>query len=65
LQLDSQAPTLDVADVMSAEGRFRMVELRSPERWRELVGAARDAVRQRQALYEQLSRIHLPPEHHG
>jgi pyruvate-ferredoxin/flavodoxin oxidoreductase len=65
LQLDSEAPTLDVADAMSAEGRFRMVELRSPERWRELLGAARDAVRQRQALYEQLARIHLPPEHHG
>ena len=65
LQLDSAAPTLDVAEVMAAEGRFRMVELRSPERWRALVGAARDAVRQRQALYEQLARIHLPPEHHG
>jgi pyruvate-ferredoxin/flavodoxin oxidoreductase len=43
-----------------------MVELRSPERFRALQDAARDAVRQRQALYEQLARIHLPPEqHHG
>lgn len=65
LVLDSGAPTLEVADAMAAEGRFRMVELRDPDRYRQLLQAARDAVRQRQALYEQLSHIHLPPEHHG
>jgi len=65
LMLDSGAPTLDVADAMAAEGRFRMVELRDPDRYRQLLQAARDAVRQRQALDEQLSHIHLPPEHHG
>ncbi len=66
LQLDSGPPTIDVADYMAGESRFRMVELRSPERFRALQDAARNAVRQRQALYEQLARIHLPPEqHHG
>jgi pyruvate-ferredoxin/flavodoxin oxidoreductase len=66
LQLDSGPPTIDVAEFMAGEARFRMVELRSPQRFRELQDAARDAVRQRQALYEQLARIHLPPEqHHG
>jgi pyruvate-ferredoxin/flavodoxin oxidoreductase len=64
LQLDSGPPTIDVADYMAGESRFRMVELRSPERYRALQDAARDAVRQRQAMYEQLARIHLPPEHH-
>jgi pyruvate-ferredoxin/flavodoxin oxidoreductase len=66
LQLDSGPPTIDVAEFMAGEARFRMVELRSPQRYRELQEAARDGVRQRQALYEQLARIHLPPEqHHG
>ena len=66
LPLDSGPPTIDVADDMAGEGRFRMVELRSPERYRELQDAARDAVRQRQALYEQLAHIRLTPEqHHG
>jgi pyruvate-ferredoxin/flavodoxin oxidoreductase len=64
LLLDSGAPTIDVADFMAGEARFRMVELRSPQRYRELQDAARDAVHQRRALYEQLAKIHLPPEQH-
>jgi pyruvate-ferredoxin/flavodoxin oxidoreductase len=62
LVLDSGAPKLDVGAFMQDEARFRMVELRSPERYQMLVRAARDAIRQRRALYEQLARIHLPPE---
>jgi pyruvate-ferredoxin/flavodoxin oxidoreductase len=51
---------------MESEARFRMVELRSPERYAMLLDAARDGIRQRRALYEQLARVHLPPEkHHG
>jgi pyruvate-ferredoxin/flavodoxin oxidoreductase len=66
LVLDSGAPSLDVVEYMENETRFRMVELRSPERYAMLVNAARDAVRERYALYEQLARIHLPSEkHHG
>jgi pyruvate-ferredoxin/flavodoxin oxidoreductase len=64
LLLDSNAPTMDVADYMAGEARFRMVELRSPQRYRELQQLARDAVHQRRALYEQLAKIHLPPEQH-
>jgi len=64
LQLDSGEPHLDVADYMTNEARFRMVELRSPERYATLLAAARDGVAQRRALYEQLSHIHLPPEKH-
>ena len=62
LVLDSDPPKLDVAAYMENEARFRMVELRSPERYAVLLSAARDAVRQRRALYEQLAHVHLPPE---
>ncbi len=62
LVLDSGPEKLDVAAYMEHEARFRMVELRSPERYATLVAAARDAARQRRALYEQLARIHVPPE---
>jgi pyruvate-ferredoxin/flavodoxin oxidoreductase len=62
LVLDSGEPHIDVADYMENEARFRMVELRSPERYAHLLDAAREAVHQRRALYEQLARIHLPPE---
>ena len=72
LQMDSGPPHLDLAEYMAQEARFRMVELRSPARYRALLDAAREVVRQRRALYEQLSAIHLPlplaaPEgdHHG
>lgn len=65
LQLDAPEPTLDMADYMAQEARFRMVELRSPERARALLQAAREGVRQRQALYRQLSGIHLPTEKEG
>jgi pyruvate-ferredoxin/flavodoxin oxidoreductase len=60
LLLDSGEPTLDLADYMAGEARFRMVELRSPERYRALLAAARDEAAQRRALYEQLSHVHLP-----
>ncbi len=62
LVLDSGRETLDVAAYMESEARFRMVELRSPGRYAMLVNAAREAVRQRRALYEQLAQVHLPPE---
>ena len=62
LVLDSGPPKLDVAKYMESEARFRMVELRSPERYAALVAASRDAIAQRRALYEQLAQVHLPKE---
>jgi pyruvate-ferredoxin/flavodoxin oxidoreductase len=62
LVLDSGPARLDVAAYMEHEARFRMVELRSPARYAALLEAARDGIKQRRALYEQLARIHLPPE---
>lgn len=64
LVLDSPEPRLDVSKYMEQEARFRMVELRDAERYQMLVAAARDGVKQRRALYEQMAKIHLPPEHH-
>ncbi len=60
LVLDSGPAKLDVAAYMESEARFRMVQLRSPERYAMLVDAARDAIGQRRALYEQLAQVHLP-----
>jgi pyruvate-ferredoxin/flavodoxin oxidoreductase len=62
LVLDSGPAKLDVSKYMENEARFRMVELRSPERYAMLVEASRAAVRQRRSLYEQLAGIHVPPE---
>ena len=62
LVLDSGPPKLDVSKYMENEARFRMVELRSPERYAALVAASRASIRQRRALYEQLSRVHFPSE---
>jgi pyruvate-ferredoxin/flavodoxin oxidoreductase len=65
LQLDAPEPTLDMADYMAQEARFRMVELRSPARAKQLLAAAREGARARQALYRQLSGIHLPAGKEG
>jgi len=62
LVLDSGPEKLDVAACMEHEARFRMVELRAPERYATLVRAAREAVRQRRALYTQLAQVRLPTE---
>jgi pyruvate-ferredoxin/flavodoxin oxidoreductase len=62
LVLDSGREKLDVAAYMAGEARFRLVELRDPERFAQLVEAARVAARQRRALYEQLAKIHIPTE---
>ena len=61
LLLDSGPNKIDIATYMENEPRFRMVELRSPERYAALLAAARQAVTQRRAIYEQLAHIHVPP----
>ncbi|MDF1628800.1 MAG: pyruvate:ferredoxin (flavodoxin) oxidoreductase [Alcanivoracaceae bacterium] len=62
LMLDSGDPKLDISHYMENEARFRMVELRSPQRYAELLSAARHGVQQKRSLYRQLSNIHLPAE---
>jgi pyruvate-ferredoxin/flavodoxin oxidoreductase len=47
-------------DYMEQESRFRMVELRDPERYARLVAAAEKATAERRELYHQLSGIRIP-----
>jgi len=56
LKLDSPAPKFDVADFMHNETRFRMVQQMNPERYKQLVEAARQQTRTRYHLYEELTR---------
>jgi len=65
LVLEQHGLKLDIAEYMEQEARFRMVALRSPERYAKLVDAARSDARRRRALYEQLAQIHLPTEGAG
>jgi pyruvate-ferredoxin/flavodoxin oxidoreductase len=60
LQIDADPMKLPMRDYMREEARFRMVELRDPERFDRLVHAAERAAAERHALYEQLAQIRLP-----
>ncbi len=59
LQLDSTARRLPMRQYMEAEARFRMVELRDPERYERLLSAAERAAKERQSLYAQLAGIRI------
>ncbi|TVR20434.1 MAG: pyruvate:ferredoxin (flavodoxin) oxidoreductase [Ilumatobacter sp.] len=61
LQIDADPLSIPVREYMDQEPRFRMVELRDPERYRRLVADAQQAVQRRHDHYEQLSHIHLGP----
>ncbi len=60
LQLDAGAPKLKARDFMKNEGRFRMVALRDPARYEQLVASAEALAAQRRSLYEQLAGVHVP-----
>ncbi len=59
LVLDSPEPTKSVRRYMENEARFRMVELKDPERYNRLVDLAEAAVKERGSLYRQLAQIRL------
>ena len=59
LQLDSAPKSLDMRRYMEEEARFRMVELRDPERYERLVQSAEMAAVERRSLYLQLAGIHI------
>jgi pyruvate-ferredoxin/flavodoxin oxidoreductase len=61
LILDADPGTLPLRRYMEAEARFRMVELRDPERYKMLVDKAERAVKERHEMYAQLARIQLAP----
>ncbi|WLD12837.1 pyruvate:ferredoxin (flavodoxin) oxidoreductase [Planctellipticum variicoloris] len=59
LQLDSARKSLPMRSFMEEEARFRMVELRDPERYEQLVQAAEQAAAERRSLYLQLAGIRV------
>ena len=60
LKLDSSGtPKVKVRDYMKNEGRFRMVELKDPKHYAELLAAAERYSANRHAIYEQLAGLHV------
>lgn len=59
LQLDSIRKSLPMRRFMEEEARFRMVELRDPERYEQLLHAAEQAAIERRSLYLQLAEVRL------
>ncbi len=60
LHIDADPLSVPMRAYMREEARFRMVELRDPERFERLVDAAEAAAMDRHAIYEQLAEIRLP-----
>jgi pyruvate-ferredoxin/flavodoxin oxidoreductase len=54
-QLDSQPPRADLDRFARNEMRFRLVEQRDPERFRELMTKGQQAIRERFGTYEELA----------
>jgi pyruvate-ferredoxin/flavodoxin oxidoreductase len=63
LQLDFLPKTRSVRSYMQEEARFRMLELRDPDRYQALARMAEQAAKERRELYLQLAGIHFEPEH--
>ena len=61
LQLDSPRQKITMKAYMQEEARFRMLELRDPQRYEQLVAAASEAVTEQRELYKQLAGIHFEP----
>ncbi|NMT62517.1 pyruvate:ferredoxin (flavodoxin) oxidoreductase [Marinobacter orientalis] len=59
LQLDSVRQKVPMKTYMQEEARFRMLELRDPERYEQLVAAASEAAKEQRELYMQLAGIHF------
>ncbi len=62
LQLDSPQKRIPMRKYMDDEARFRMVQLRDPERYEQLVRAAEHGAIERLSLYHQLAGIAFTPD---
>jgi pyruvate-ferredoxin/flavodoxin oxidoreductase len=60
LKLDSSAPKIDLAQFVAKETRFRQVEATNPEAFKKMLEQAQRDVREKYALYEQLSKAMHP-----
>ncbi len=65
LTLDSKPPKLPVAEYMSNETRFRMIEKMDRERYKMLGAEAQRMAGQRIALYQHMAQLTLPGNGHG
>ncbi|MDF1554881.1 MAG: pyruvate:ferredoxin (flavodoxin) oxidoreductase [Deferrisomatales bacterium] len=59
LQLDSEAPKINLEDYIYNETRYRMLQAMDPERAKQLLDCAQAGVKSQRNLYEQLSQIKL------
>jgi pyruvate-ferredoxin/flavodoxin oxidoreductase len=64
LHIDADPMKLPMRAYLREEARFRMVELRDPERFDRLAAAAEHHAADRHAVYEQLAHIRLPRPAH-
>ncbi len=60
LKLDATPGKAKVGQYMANEGRFRMVELADPQRYKQLLKAAERDVAMRQAMYQHLQSLQVP-----
>jgi pyruvate-ferredoxin/flavodoxin oxidoreductase len=60
LTIDADPRSVSMREYMEQEARFRMVQLRDPDRFTRLVRAAEDAVQDRHTLYEQFAQVRYP-----
>ncbi len=59
LHIDADPASIPMRQYMEREARFRMVELRDPDRYERLVAAADQAARDRHDLYAQVAHVHF------
>jgi pyruvate-ferredoxin/flavodoxin oxidoreductase len=60
LQMDSQAPKIDLASYIRNETRFRMIEQQNPEHFKDLLAMAQREVTNRFATYQNLANLTMP-----
>jgi len=60
LKMDSPAPKIDLAAFVSKETRFRQIEATNPEAFKKMLAQAQINVKEKYALYEQLSKSMNP-----
>jgi pyruvate-ferredoxin/flavodoxin oxidoreductase len=65
LNLDYGPPKAKVADYMSNESRFRMIERADPTRFKNFLEEAQKAARRRYAVYQQLAGIKVSFDENG
>jgi pyruvate-ferredoxin/flavodoxin oxidoreductase len=60
LKLDSPAPKIELAEFEKGETRFKQIEQANPEGFKKMLEQAQKDVREKYALYEQLSKAMHP-----